>query len=289
MRKTKNILVTGANCSLASALISYLFEHDLSDRYLIYGTSRTGKKVAGFHKVFKLDFSSMEAPDIDVSFDYVFHLTAALPSQYREETDFRRINVDGPINFYEHISFNAGGLFLNISSWDVYAKPNNHISEEVPKTTTNFYGISKMLFEEKIRSLLASSTLRVISVRIPCLLIPSVKGNFMAKWRDLISKEEPIMIANPNCISNAFIDGPSIFRFALNYKSQASLCFNVAAKNPISLQRIAQILAEEARKPLLFETKKTGGENQHIETTLAEEYGFVSPNLTEIVTLFGQQ
>ena len=178
---------------------------------------------------------------------------------------------------------------MNISSWDVYAKPNSHISEGVPKTTNNFYGMSKLLFEEKISSLLASPTLRVISVRVPCLLIPSVKGNFMAKWKDLISKGERITIANPKCISNAFIDGASIFRFALSYKSQASLCFNVAAEKGISLQHIAQILAEGARKPLLFETKESSFKSQHIATTLAEEYGFVAPNLTKIVTLFSQQ
>jgi len=288
MTKTKNVLVTGANCSLASAFVAYLTERGLNDQYLIYGTSRTGNKVNGFHQVFRLDFSSNDVPDIAVDFDYVFHLAAALPRQYRENADFTRINVDGPIKFFERISFNAGGLFLNISSWDVYAKPNSNISEGSPKTTDNYYGMSKLLFEEKITSLLSSAVLTVISVRVPCLLIPSVKGNFMAKWKNLISEGESISIANPDSTSNAFIDGASIFRFALDYKSVASLSFNVGAKNAISLQHIAQIVAMKARKKLSFETKEVGGESQHIATILAEKYGFVAPSLEQIVTTYSQ-
>jgi nucleoside-diphosphate-sugar epimerase len=166
----------------------------------------------------------------------------------------------------------------------VYKKPNYNISEESPKTTSSQYGISKLLFEDKIALLFAKTITRFISIRVPCLLIPAVKGNFMAKWKTLINENKTISITNPDLTSNAFIDGDSIFAFALGYGSGPNLSFNVASKQSITFKHIAQILATAHKKKLLFDASDEHGMNQTIDTTLAEKYGFISPDLEDIVT-----
>ena len=283
MKAKKNILITAANSNIAKAFLIYLKKHNLFDQYQLFGTSRGGNDLNGFQDVYKLDFASGETPIINIIFDYIFHFAAALPNQHSNMPDFMKINVEGPLNFFNTIKLNKGALFVNISSWDVYEKPNSNIVENSPKTTSSQYGISKLLFEDKITSFLTKTTMRVISIRLPCLLVPGVKGNFMAKWKSSIIKDKTIAINNPNLTSNALIDGDSIFAFALSYDGP-SLSFNVGSKHPISFKNIAEILSSGHNKKLLFETSNNNGKNQTIDSSLAEKHGFISPDLEDIVT-----
>jgi len=284
LKVKKNILITAANSNIAKAFLQYLTKNNLRDQYQLFGTSRNGNDLQGFQNAYKLDFLFDEAPIINITFDYIFHFAAALPAYYSNTSDFMQINVESPLNFFSTIKLNKGALFVNISSWDVYEKPNSKIVENSPKTTSSQYGISKLLFEDKITSLLTKAEMRVISIRLPCLLIPEVKGNFMAKWKSSINKHKTISITNPNATSNAFVDGNSIFSFALGYGAGPSLSFNVASRNLISYKNIAEILSSAHNKKLLFETSNSNGKNQTIDSSLAEKYGFIPPDLEDIVT-----
>ena len=105
----------------------------------------------------------------------------------------------------------------------------------------------------------------------------------MARWKSSIIKDKTISINNPNLTSNALIDGDSIFAFALSYHGP-NLSFNVGSKHPMSLKNIAEILSSTHNKKLLFETSDNNGKNQTIDSSLAEKYGFISPDLEGIVT-----
>ena len=141
-----NILVTGSNSPLGSYLIRKL-TNTFND-YEVFALSR-GKYGPSLNNVkyFTHDLKK-DTFSVNQSFDIVMHVASAVPAFTTNQKDFTLANLEGSKRLFENLTLNENATVLNISSTSVYDDPLSEIlSEDSKKTSTNFYGISKLEFE----------------------------------------------------------------------------------------------------------------------------------------------
>ena len=108
-------------------------------------------------------------------------------------------------------------------------------------------------------------------MRIPVLLVPEIKGNFISSWASKIINGQQITLYNPNSLLNAVISGKSIIEFALYADYQNKNYNEFTSKNAIKIIEVAKIMSKILEKKLIYIEEKNDRLNQQIVTNLAEE------------------
>ncbi len=282
-----NILITGSNSSLSLNFQKYI-KKKFNGEANLFGTNRTGESQTGFKKIYKVDFRSSNFKKIRETFDYVIHVASAVPGKYHEKEFFQKINISGPINFFKKLKLKDNARILNISSSSVYQRSKEiFLTEESKKSQSDEYGLSKLLFEQKIDELFSNSSVSILSVRVPCLLVPKIQGNFIAIMKKKILNGEKLNLSNINSPFNAAVDGDSLIEFLLNFKcNSVRENFNVASKKTMTILEIANFIAESTGKILFYDEVSSNFPSQMLETEKAEKHGFKPPNLKDILKSF---
>tara|TARA_B100001093_G_C26718710_1_gene966837 strand:+ start:384 stop:1247 length:864 start_codon:yes stop_codon:yes gene_type:complete len=284
-----NILITGANSSLANVFLNYLQKYDKKKNFVYYGTTRNEKKLIEYKKIFNVDFNSGSFEKIPVCFDLVIHIAALVPSSKSKNEDYFSVNYKNPIKFFHSLKYKKNSKFLNISSISIYRKTKaKYLSEESMKVMRDDdYGLSKLYFENALEKLFLKNDLSIISIRVPCLIVPNVKGNFISKWKKNIIMGKEITLTNPESMFNALVDGDSIIRFILKIKKNKILTsLNVASKSNLSIKEVAMFMAKNLKMKLKYKILESSGPSQIIITDKAERLGFIPPDIRDVINQF---
>ena len=114
--------------------------------------------------------------------DVLLHVAAAVPSSTQNDENFFQINFEGSKRLIENINFSNEAKILNISTSSVYDDPLADILDEnSQKTSHNAYGLSKLFFERYIDEKFNGTNIKVLSCRIPVLLVKDIKNNFTSQ------------------------------------------------------------------------------------------------------------
>ena len=279
-----NFLITGANSCLSKNFSKYL-KTNFPEEALVIGTNRNGNDQDDFDKVYKADFFKKDFEKINEKFDYVFHVASAVPNKYQKKEDFYSINLEGSLEFFKKLKLKKNSTIMNISSMSVYEKSNEKkIFENSQKCINDHYGRSKLLFERELNKLFRNSEISVLSLRVPCLLVPNVDGNFIAKMVEKIKNNEKVILSNIDSKFNAAIDGNSLIEFVLNFKYNSKKeAFNMASEEKITILEMAKTLSRLLGKDLDFDEVKSNFPSQILKTNKAEEFGFKPPSLENVL------
>jgi nucleoside-diphosphate-sugar epimerase len=283
-----NVLITGANSNLAKEFIKHLLNSYKKKPFYCYGTTRLGKPIKDFRKIFKIDFRKNNFAKIEIKFDIVIHIASLVPSNSEIKKNYKKTNYHNPYIFFKGLKYNKNSIFLNISSSSVYNDISKiKIFENSKKIRKNGYGLSKLYFEKSISKFFKNKNVSVISTRVPCLIIPNTSNNFLAKWKKAINSDQLIELKNPNSIFNAAIDGKSIIEFIINLKkTNINDSINVASKSNMTIKEVAELMAKKLNKKLKYKIAETQRPSQIIVTKKAEKLGFICPEISDIIKTY---
>jgi nucleoside-diphosphate-sugar epimerase len=156
-----------------------------------------------------IDFSEGQAEilnQVNFSCEKIIHLASCTPGNCKEGTpeEFFAANVAGPTAVFRVLFERGAKSLYYLSSTAVYNKfKSNYLYEYSEKTTNNYYGLSKLLFEQSSADLSLAYNTRTLGVRVPVLLTHGVKNNFISKWCDNLIKGNLIEVSNPDSLFNA--------------------------------------------------------------------------------------
>jgi nucleoside-diphosphate-sugar epimerase len=282
------ILVTGANSPLGSFFIRRLLEtfNDCS----ILALSRTKLDVED-ERLEELHFDLvLNDFIIDKKFDIIVHAAAIVPNKMKNVFELFQVNEEGSFNLFKRIKFGNNALVLNISTSSVYDHPEaDNLFEYSQKTTTNQYGMTKLNFENMLTNFFKNSSVSLLSIRLPVVLVKDVKNNFMSKWLELIKNGKPIELSHPNALFNACIHSEDIFQFFLEFMGQSktkNLTCNLSSKKPIKVIEVAKLMMESLNTSVPIIEREASKPAQLISHTLAHENGFLPRSVEDSIRLF---
>ncbi|MCL6419730.1 UDP-glucose 4-epimerase family protein [Aestuariirhabdus haliotis] len=185
------ILLTGATGFVGSRILQYLLS---SQRYGVIAALRndhTGLPTGVLKTAVGNIDSSTDWDQSLLGCEVVIH-SAARVHVMNDNTDdplleFRRVNVEGTLNFARQAAKKGIRRFIFISSIKVNGEETTpgspYCADDIPDPRDP-YGISKMEAEQGLRNIADSSNMEVVIIRPVLVYGPEVKANFhtMMKW-----------------------------------------------------------------------------------------------------------
>ncbi len=280
----KNVLITGAGSPFGRFASKYLKE---LKGFKVFGLSHSRSKISNFDFLLKNDLRK-DNEIFNDKFDFIFHFASAVPAKFSSEEDFRSINIDGSLNLFSKINLNDNAVIFNASSLSVYdEKISGLINESSKKTEENFYGKSKLVFEKELKKFFESKRVSLISARIPVLIVPEVRNNFISKWRKSILEGKKIQISNPNKTFNALVDGKSLIDLVVNNNFEnKKISINVGSDETSTFYEIAKTMGDFLDLEVKFDRIETTKHNKIISNLLASSIGYKVPNSKDIIKNF---
>jgi len=270
------ILITGSNSPLGSYFIQQI-RHSY-DNCKVFALSRRNYQSNNENVQHITHDLKNNNFDCNEKFDIVLHVASAVPAGTQDDSEFSAVNHKGSIHLFENLVLAKNATILNISSTSVYDDPSSEIlTENSKKTSDNQYGLSKLQFENSLNSLFANTSIRVLTCRLPVLLVKGVQNNFMANWLQQIRIGQPITLFNPESLLNACIYGEDIFNFFIKFYEESSnqnLTCNLSSKNPIKVIDAAKLMIDSLGGPIKIIEKQAEKTAQLVSNKLAVENGF---------------
>lgn len=270
------ILITGSNSPLGSYFIQQI-RHSY-DNCKVFALSRRNYQSNNENVQHITHDLQNDNIDCNEKFDIVLHVASAVPAGAQDESEFSAVNHKGSIHLFKNLALAKNATILNISSTSVYDDPSSEIlTENSKKTSDNQYGLSKLQFENSLNSLFANTGIRVLTCRLPVLLVKGVQNNFMANWLQQIRIGQPITLFNPESLLNACICGEDIFNFFIRFYEESSnqnLTCNLSSKKPIKVIDAAKLMIDSLGGPIKIIEKQAEKTAQLVSNKLAVENGF---------------
>jgi len=212
------------------------------------------------------------------AFDIIIHVASLVSGSARNVTEFGIVNHEGSARLFEHVALKETATILNISSTAVYEDPVSEIlTEDSTKTSRDYYGLSKLKFENAVVEMFRDSRVRILTCRLPVLLVEGVRNNFIANWLEQIEMGHPITIFNPDSLFNACIAADDIFdffmRFRRDYPDQHLTC-NLSSQDPTRVIDVARLMINMVGNPTQIIEKRAHKRAQLVSHELAVENGF---------------
>jgi len=246
-KTTKVLIITGFTSAVGKSFFSWLENsRNITQYSKILCIGRSTIKLPDVCEFVKLDFNlptfispiSLNIYDSEV---HIFHASSAVPSHKLEYEDFFNTNYNGPMFLIKMLIYNKNLIyFFNLSSTAVYNKNEpGIITENSRKQFNEPYGLSKYLFENECLKIVSSS-FNFISLRLPVLLTPNVKNNFISTIKNSLQLNISFSISNADAPFNALILDTDLFNLFDLFISNKLLndIYNVASQNPISLRNL---------------------------------------------------
>lgn len=169
--------------------------------------------------------------------------------------EFRRVNVDGTLNFARQAAAAGMRRFIFVSS----VKVNGESTGEHPFTATDApapldpYGISKMEAEQGLRQVASETGMEVVIVRPPLVYGPGVKANFASMMR-AVQRGIPLPLANVTHNRRSFLALDNLVDLlitCIDHPAAANQTFLVSDGEDLStadlLRRLGQAMNRPAR------------------------------------------
>ncbi len=212
------------------------------------------------------------------AFDIIIHVASVVSGSAKNVTEFGIVNYEGSARLFEQVSLNENATILNISSTAVYEDPLSEIlTEDSSKTSRDYYGLSKLRFENAVVEMFRDGRVQILTCRLPVLLVEGVRNNFVATWLEQIEVGHPITIFNPDSLFNACIAADDIFDFFMQFRrdhpSQYLTC-NLSSQSPIKVIDVARLMIDLVGNPIQIIEKRADKIAQLVSHELAVEHGF---------------
>lgn len=298
-----NILVSGATSATGIASIRWIYQNWPDLNIILLG--RQSDRLIALAQRFDLtakaidldarpeDFgaqtAALDLPEIDI----LLHLAAENPSTANTPEQFYRVNFINSAALSESIPFSKNATCINFSTASVYDQNTRYLSENSDKTTTNHYGISKLLFERFLTTFSSQETNgpRALSLRIPVLLAPDIKHNFLSKWKTEIKHGSEIEMANADAGFNACVLLDDILNFCKHFHSQQALhqlTCNVGSKGPETIRHVHKILCKQMNRTLSTTVVTSPKLSQFYDCSLAVKHGFEPSSVATAIKKFAE-
>jgi nucleoside-diphosphate-sugar epimerase len=282
-----NILITGSSSPLGTYFVRRITKIYSDCKIFVLGRTNYGPNNERVEYI--IHDLKTDTFDCDETFDVVIHMASASVSTQNTD-EFSIVNLEGSIRLFENLVLTENATILNISSISVYDEPFAEIlTEGSNKTSSNFYGLSKLQFENAIDKMFKNSNICVLSCRLPVVLVEGARNNFMAKWLQQIQMGNPITIFNPNSLFNACISGEDIFDFFIQFREKhtnQNLVCNLSSSEPIRVIEAAKLMINSVGGPTRIIEKQAHKPPQLVTHKLAAENGFKPRSVKDCIRLF---
>ena len=272
------IIFTGSSSPICQSLLknkSFLDRYDLVFTYsrtkLLPSDNTTKQLIHNYTSDYQVP-KLLSGLKVDI-----FHAAAAVPAYYPDKQweIYKKINVCQPLSFIKRVEKIANKVsFFFLSTTSVYDKTvGNELFESSKKTNEeNFYGYSKLLFEDNIKKL----EVRYLGLRVPVLLCPNVKHNFLSNLKKNFIEKKVIRISHPQALFNAIVSDRDILRLCCAFFDNDIKCgiYNAGTSNPTTLHSLFTLIGtdyeiiESSCPPQLVNINKLQLENFVPETTV---------------------
>ena len=191
MYNTNNILIVGSNSISAISLAKVYKKHG----FRVYGLGRV-KNFQGC-EIYNENMLYVESFD-KLFFDEVLVIASRTPSDGGDLVDF----IEDNLNILYKAVYEAKGFskIIFFSSFSVYDQSSSEIHLKTKYDARSSYGLSKLLCENYLKD----NSNKYLILRIPVLLYPGVKNNFMAKLKNAIFSGNTFNFSNLDFKVNAF-------------------------------------------------------------------------------------
>lgn len=187
----KKFLIVGSNAGASIQLAKYF----LNQGDLVYGISRESSFPGSHIYIENVTYDKSYA---HILFDYVVVIGSRTPSSGGQLNDFITDNLSIVLKAINEGKNAAKIVFF--SSASVYNQSTEKITKKSFYTDNDPYGISKLLCENYIKD----NCEKYLILRIPVLLFPNVKNNFMARLKKAINEKGSFNFSNPEAKVNTF-------------------------------------------------------------------------------------
>lgn len=189
-----NILVTGSNGFIGSALCNELLDKNFKVTSITRNTIVKGKPIGDING--QIDWSEhLQGIDCIVHTANIAH--EALDKQIINSANYRIVNIDGTINLAEQAIKSGVKKFIYLSSISVMLSSKKQHSNIINENTIidqrdlSIYANSKYIAEKKLNKLTLNSDMNLIIVRPPMVYGGKLIGNFGALV-NILKKRIPI-------------------------------------------------------------------------------------------------
>ncbi|GAA2806360.1 NAD-dependent epimerase/dehydratase family protein [Kitasatospora sp. CM 4170] len=181
-------------------------------------------------------------------FDRVFHC-AAMVKDWGTWSEFRAANVTSVQNLLEASAAAGVGLFVHVSSTDVYGHPDRVVDESAPLRRRGFlYGDTKIEAEELLWQFIDRHDLPTVVVRPASLYGPRSK-TFVDDALKLLREGTPMIPANRSAGLTEVSNAVDAILLLASDKRSVGRAFNITDDSPVSWQTYFERLAEIAGLP----------------------------------------
>jgi len=253
-----NLLLTGSTGFLGTALAKRLGEDNCYQ--VTVAVREQGNITPGFRSVLVGDLDAKTDWKLALlGAEVVVHASALVNrvkgSDQVQLAEFRRVNVDGTLNFARQAVRASVKRFIFVSSIKVNGEgtPLNqpYTLEDIP-APVDPYGISKREIEDGLRELAEKTDMEVVIIRPPLVYGPRVKANFLSMMRWLY-RGVPLPLGSiHNKRSMIALDNLVDFIVTcMDHPAASNQVFLVSDNNDLSttelLQRMARALGKSSR------------------------------------------
>ncbi|MFF3690550.1 NAD-dependent epimerase/dehydratase family protein [Streptomyces sp. NPDC002187] len=242
-------LVTGASGFLGSHLVEGLLAAGENVTALVRRSSDRSH-------LDRLGVDVVEADLLDRSsltrclegFDRVFHC-AALVKDWGTWDEFRAANVTSLQSLLEASSAAGVGLFVHVSSTDVYGHPDRPVDENAPLRRRGFlYGDTKIEAEELLWQFVDKHDLPTVVVR-PASLYGPRSRTFVDDALELLRQGVPMLPADRSAGLTEVTNAVDAILLVASDARSVGRAFNITDDSTVSWQTYFERLAEVAGLP----------------------------------------
>ena len=240
------ILITGTGTLLGKTIAK-----KLATKYSILATYNKSypndlNKIKNI-KIIKIDLKNQI--NLTEKFDVLVHCASLVPALNPTKKMYDQVNYHG---FKKLISLcnkmNCHNIVL-ISTMSVYGKINSKtITEKTNFKNPDEYGNTKIKMEKILKKFCNDKNKKGLILRLPGIIGPKSKNNFLSFALNHIKKKKFIQINNPNLKFNniAHVDSVSnVIYYYINNKDMKLKIFNMCTLRPILFKNIFKIIFKE--------------------------------------------
>ena len=234
-----NHLILGSSSNIASEYICLNGKHNnnyygISTKPHVNKNSQLFEQVLGFDKV--KYFSN-------IKFSKIFIISSRNPSQGGSLNQFIKVN-DMIESVLDKISYSHSHKpqIIFLSSFSVYDKKSDYISDTTETSPSDYYGESKLLLEKQLIDFSIKNNVDLLILRLPVFLYQGVgfsSSNFLAKLSLAIKYRQRFKLSNPKSYLGAVFDMPTLIKLASKKLPQTNIV-NCASMPDITFTEIAE-------------------------------------------------
>jgi nucleoside-diphosphate-sugar epimerase len=285
------VLVTGAGGFSGTELVRHL----LTQGQMVTAVVRSGQghlnelpTCDNKLRIVQADLSVVN--DLPAPVDAIFHVAARSPWAGVSVDSIVRDNVLATRNLIGYAKKAQAKLFVFFSSFSVYGEIKAKVlNEKTAICNPNPYGLTKLICEEMLRS--ESPSMRSLAIRLPGIIGPKSKRNWLSRAFSAACSGEDIRIFNANAPFNNAVHVADLCDFGSRL-----LCQNwtkgfdivtLGAAGQLTVEAVAKLLAEGGgggSRVIIENSNKT---SYRISSAYAQaRYGYSPMNIETMLPKF---